>query len=179
MLRKLAAALLAAGLVLPYSCDVRPVEVLWSPDSVETWVALGIPVLVTLAYVLHNLVPPLARFHERHGALLHGLFRMVYFVLVGFYLNEAVSGEADAWVFPVIAIVATGALLYWQQRRGTKAQRLPLLLLGILGLAAIWQALATLDSGHLQIGGWLYSAGYALAVAVEIRALSGAPPVGG
>src|SRR5438034_5135359 len=74
LLKKLAAVLLLAGLGLPYGCDARPITVLWTSWSDPgTLFALGIPVLAALAYGLHSLLPPLARFHERHGAGLHGI----------------------------------------------------------------------------------------------------------
>ena len=81
LLKKLAAALLLVGLVLPYGCDARPIAVLWSSgDDLALLFTVGVPVLAAIAYGLHALLPALARFHERHGAGLHGIFRAVFFL---------------------------------------------------------------------------------------------------
>lgn len=177
MLRKLGAVLLAVGLCLPYGCDVRPITQIWQAENAGSWMMVGLPVLVVVAYVLHALVPPLARFHERHGAMLHGLFRMVYFVLAGATLYAALAGKRNELAFSAAALVVTGGLLVWQQRRGTKAQRLPLLLLIVAGLASLTQFLAGLDGGGLQVGAWVFTGGYVLAVATEVADLRAAPPV--
>jgi hypothetical protein len=174
MLKKLAAALLAVGLVLPYGCGVRPLTGAW--DGIEPVFLVGIPVLVTIAYVLHTFVPPLARFHERNGPFLHGVFRVVYFVLAGMYLLETIKGD-DPWFLGVAALVTTGAILYWSQGRGTKAQRLPLLLLIVVGLPAVYYCLSALRTGDLQYGGWLLTAGWLLAVGAEVDGLRAAPLV--
>lgn len=173
MLKKLAAALLAVGLVLPYGCDVRPLTGAW--DGLEPSLLVGIPVLVAVAYVLHTFVPALARFHERNGQVLHGLFRVVYFVLAGMYVQVTIKGEDAPWFVGVAALVTTGAILYWSQRRGTKAQRLPLLLLIVVGLPAIYYGVSGLHTGDLQYGGWLLTAGWLLAVGAELDGLRGAP----
>jgi len=177
MLKRLAAVLLLVGLCLPYGCDVRPITGVW--EDLETILMVGIPVLVTVAYALHVLLPPLARFHERNGAVLHGVFRATYLVLAGAYLYFALhkGGEHPEQFHAGVAIVLTAAVLWWQQRRGTKAQRLPLLLLLIVGLPAVLYFLTELHSHDLKIGGWIFTAGYLLAVALEIRDLVGAPRV--
>jgi len=118
MLRKIGAALVAVGLFLPYSPDVRVIASVWH-NAAEV-LFQGFPVLLAFVYVLHTFAPPLARFHERHGQALHGSLRMVYFVLVGAYLATATAGRAD-WpaLGPVLAaLVVTGGLLYWGQGRG-------------------------------------------------------------
>jgi len=133
MFKKVVAVLLLVGLVLPHSCGMVPVLGAW--DGIATTIMFGIPVLVTIAYVLHQLVPALARFHERHGAALHGFFWAVCLVLLGAYLAEALGADDEPRTRIAIAVsfVIASALLIWQQRRGTKAQRLPLLLLTIVG----------------------------------------------
>src|SRR2546430_8683826 len=94
MLRKIGAALVAVGLFLPYSPDVRVIASVWH-NAAEV-LFQGFPVLLAFVYVLHTFAPPLARFHGRHGQALHGSLRMVYFVLVGAYLATATAGRA-AW----------------------------------------------------------------------------------
>lgn len=175
MLKKLAAALLAVGLVLPYGCGVRPITGAW--DGIEPSILIGIPVLVTIAYVLHTFLPPLARFHERNGPALHGLFRVVYFLMAGMYLRETIEGGDDPWFLGVAALAVTGAILYWSQGRGTKAQRLPLLLLMVVGIPAVYYGLSGLRTGDLQYGGWLVTAGWLLAVVAEVDGLRSAPRV--
>lgn len=176
MLKKLAAVALLVGLCLPYTCDIRPITGAW--DDLAGAIGIGIPVLIGVAYSLHVLLPPLARFHERHGAMLHGLFRMVYFVLAGYYLADATGDATTARdrLAVVAGLVVTGALLYWEQQRGTKAQRLPLLLLLVFGIPAVSYFLSTVPGG-VQIGAWVVTAAYALAVALEVRDLAGAAPV--
>lgn len=175
MLKKLAAALLLVGLVLPYGFGVRPLTGAW--DGLEPSLMIGIPLLITIAYVLHTFLPPLARFHERNGPALHGLFRVVYFVLAGMYVHDGIARGSDGWVSWVAALVVTGGLLYWSQGRGTKAQRLPLLLLVVVGLPAVSYCLSGLDTGDLQAGGWVFTAGWVLAAAGEVAGLRGAPAV--
>src|SRR3989442_12780595 len=92
MLRKIGAALVAVGLFLPYSPDVRVIASVWH-NAAEV-LFQGFPVLLAFVYVLHTFAPPLARFHGRHGQALHGSLRMVYFVLVGAYLATATAGGA-------------------------------------------------------------------------------------
>lgn len=176
MLKKLAAVVLLVGLVLPHSCGVRPVVGAW--DGVGNAIMLGIPVLVTIAYALHQLVLALARFHARHGAALHGFFRAVCLVLLGMYLSAALGDDAAprARIATAVSVVVAGALLFWQQSRGTKAQRLPLLLLTIVGVAALWAFVGWVGDG-LQYGGWVFTAGWLLAVGAEVSGLRGATPV--
>lgn len=176
MLKKIGAAVLLVGLCLPYGCDITPITGVW--DDAASIVGLGIPVVIAVAYGAHTFLPPLARFHERNGALLHGLFRMVYCVLVGFYLGDALSDKSDRsdrWS-TIITFAITGALLFWEQGRGTKAQRLPLLLLIIFGIPAINYFELTVWDGA-QVGMWVLTAGYLLAVGAEVRALASAAPV--
>ena len=177
MLKKLAAALLAVGLVLPYGCGVRPLIGAW--DGIEPTFLVGIPVLVTIAYVLHTFVPALARFHERNGPFLHGVFRVVYFMLAGMSRPQPIAGGEgdDPWFLGVAALVVTGAILYWSQGRATKAQRLPLLLLMVVGIPAVYYCLSGLRTADLQYGGWLFTVGWLLAVGAEVNGLRGAPQV--
>src|SRR2546422_1222578 len=77
MLKKIGAVLLAVGLFLPYTPGNRIVTGLF--QDIPTILFQGVPVLITIAYVLHNFVPPLAQFHQRQGQGLHGLFRVVFF----------------------------------------------------------------------------------------------------
>jgi hypothetical protein len=178
LVRRAAAVLLLAGLVLPYSCDARPITVLWSSwDDLATLFTVGIPVLVALAYGLHRLVPALARFHERNGAALHGLFRAVFFLLAGAYLMRGLERRDKDFPSWLISLLFCGGLLVWQQQRGTKAQRLPLLLLTIVGLPALYYASALVPDGGMQYGGWVFTLGYVAAVAAEVVALRAAPPV--
>src|SRR5437016_12628615 len=129
MLRKLGATLVAVGLFLPYSPDVRVIASVWH-NAAEV-LFQGFPVLLAFVYVLHTLVPAFARFDQRHGQRLHGALRMGYFVLVGAYLATATAGRAD-WpaLGPVLgALVSTSGLLYWGQVRGTNAEPSPLVVL--------------------------------------------------
>ncbi|HEY6110647.1 MAG TPA: hypothetical protein VIV56_17215, partial [Gemmatimonadales bacterium] len=84
MLKRLGALMLLAGLCLPYGCDIRPITGVW--HEVPTIVLLGVPVLATVIYALHTLVPVLAAFHERHSRTLHAVFRVIYYALLGGYL---------------------------------------------------------------------------------------------
>ncbi|MGH7538856.1 MAG: hypothetical protein ACREMF_09490 [Gemmatimonadales bacterium] len=177
MLRKLAAVILAVGLCLPYGCDVRPISGVW--HDVPTLLFLGIPVLATVAYVLHTLVPPLAAFHERHGQRLHGILRMVYFVLAGGYLAAAVT-KREGWpglIAAAVALLVTGGSLTWQQGRGTKATRVPLLLLLCAGVPEIAYLVVFLKEGELQAGGWVYTAGWLLALLGESQVLKVQPTI--
>jgi len=177
MLKKIGAALVAVGLFLPYSPDVRVIASVWH-NAAEV-LFQGFPVLLAFVYALHTFVPPLARFHQRLGQALHGSLRMVYFVLVGAYLATAAAGRAD-WpaLGPVLAaLVITGGLLYWGQGRGTKAERLPLLLLIAGGVPLIAYFIETLHAGALAYGGWVFTAGYVLALAGEVQGLRAAPRI--
>ena len=177
MLRRIGAALVAVGLFLPYSPDVRVIASVWH-NAAEV-LFQGLPVLLAFVYVLHTFAPPLARFHQRHGQGLHGALRMVYFVLAGAYLATATAGRAD-WpaLGPVLAaLVVTGGLLYWGEGRGTKAERLPLLLLVAGGVPTIAYFIETLRAGALAYGGWVFTAGYVLAVVGEVQASRAAPKI--
>jgi len=177
MLKKLAALLLLVGLCLPYGCDVRPVAGVW--HELPAILFLGIPVIVTVIYGLHALVPPLTAFHERHSVALHGILKLVYFGLVGGYLAFAVT-KREGWPDPIdtaVAIVVTGILIVWQERRGTKAARLPLLLLTAIGVPEVAFAMAFLRTGGVQVGGWVVTAGWLLGVLTEAQTLSAAPIV--
>jgi ABC-type amino acid transport system permease subunit len=177
MLKRISAVLLLVGLGLPYGCDTRPITAVWAEP--EVILMIGIPVLVTVAYALHVLLPALARFHERHGAVLHGIFRAAYLLLAGAYLFFAIrkEGEHADKFHALVALVLTAALLWWQQRRGTKAQRLPLLLLVIVGLPEVLYFLSAMHAHDVDIGGYLFTAGYLLAVGLEVRDLRGAPRI--
>src|SRR3989442_5786864 len=137
MLKRLGAVLLAVGFLLPYSPDVRVIVSVWH-NAAEV-LFQGVPLLIGVAYVLHTFVPPLARFHQRRGPALHGVFRMVYFVLVGAYVATAAAGRAD-WpaAGPVLrAPGCTGARLYWGQGGGAEGGRVAVVLLICGGGAAI------------------------------------------
>src|SRR5437867_10975855 len=128
MLKKIAAGLLLVGLALPYSCGARPVVAAW--DDLSTIMLIGVPVIAAAAYALVTLVPALARFQERHGRTMHAGGRAIFLALWGAYLYGGLAGLKDEsgnpleWITP---LVVTGALLYWQQQRGTKTERLQLL----------------------------------------------------
>jgi hypothetical protein len=175
MLKKLAAVILLVGLCLPYSCDVRPITGVWS--TFPSILFVGIPVLCVVAYVLHNFVPPLAAFHERHGQRLHAILRVLYFALAGAYLAYAVTKNTD-WpgMLPVAAaLVVTGVILIWQQGRGTKATRVPLLLLLCAGVPAF--AYAVELRADLKVGAWVFLAGWLLGVFAEMQVLKVQPTI--
>src|SRR2546430_16835691 len=117
--------MLAVGLFLPYG-PARIITIVW--QGVSTILFSGVPVLITIAYVLHSFVPPLAQFHRRYGQGLHGLFRVVFFVPAGGYLAMSPAREHAGWPAPLPAIVppgAMGAVRYWGPGRGTQGQRAP------------------------------------------------------
>jgi len=176
MFKKTLAVLLLAGLVLPYSCDTSPILGSW--DGALTTAMFGVPVLVTIAYALHQLLPALARFHERHGAALHGLFRAICLVLWGVYLGALLGEHTETrdLIALSITLLVAAALLIWQQGRGTKAQRVPLLLLTIAGLGAVY-AFAWFVGRELAYGGWFVTAAWLLAVGAEVNGLQGASRV--
>jgi hypothetical protein len=181
MLKKLAALILLVGLCLPYGCDIRPILGAW--DDVPTMLFLGIPVVATVIYALHSVVPMLAGFHERHSRLLHRIFRVVYFGLIGGYMAFAVTGR-EGWpgkLETAAALIVTGVLFVWQQNRGTTAARLPLLLLTAVGVPEVAYLIVFLKDGPLQVGGWVFTAGWLLGVIAEARVLAVAPrmPHGG
>jgi undecaprenyl pyrophosphate phosphatase UppP len=175
MLKKLAALILAVGLCLPYSCDVRPITGVWT--TIPSILFVGVPVLAVVAYVLHNLIPPLAAFHERHGQRLYAILRLVYLGLAIVYLAYAVTKNTD-WpgLLPVAAaLVVTGVILVWQQGRGTKATRVPLVLLLCGGVPAI--AYAVELHTDLKIGAWVVLAGWVLGVFAELQVLRVQPTI--
>ena len=177
MLNRLAALLLLVGLCLPYAGDVRPITGVW--HDLPSILFLGIPVIAGVIYGLHTLVPPLAAFHERNGAALHTIFRVVYFGLVGGYLAFAVTKRQDqpGLIETAVALVVTGTLVVWKQRRGTKAVRLPMLLLAVVGVPDVAYLAALLGSGGVQAGAWVLTAGWVLGVLSEVRTLAVAPIV--
>src|SRR2546425_1275571 len=77
---------------------------------------------------------------------------------------------------PGVAVI-TGGLLYWGQGRGTKTERLPLLLLIAGGVPTIAYFIETLRAGALAYGGWVFTAGYILAVVGEVQGLRAAPKI--
>jgi len=170
MFKKTLAVILLAGLVLPYSCGTSPILGSW--DGALTTAMFGVPVLVTIAYALHQLLPALARFHEHHGAALHGLFRAICLVLFGVYLGALLGEDVETRdrIAGSITLLVAAALLIWQQGRGTKAQRLPLLLLTIAGLAAVY-AFVLFVGGGLAYGGWIVTAAWLLATGAEVSGL--------
>src|SRR6266702_4332231 len=156
MFKRLAAVVLLVGLVLPHSCGVSPLFGAW--QGVATAIMFGIPVLVTIAYVLHHLAPALARFHERHGAALHGFFRAVCFILLGVYVGAALDEDSElrARIATGVSLVVTLALLLW-----------------VVGVGAIWAFVAYVGDG-MQAGGWVFTVGWLLAVGAEVNGLRGA-----
>jgi hypothetical protein len=164
------------GLCLPYACDVRPVTDVWrgSPASV---LPLAVPLVAAVLWGLLELAPPVAAGLERRGAAWHGALRAVYLLLAGAYLVRALGPQASGpeRLGVAAALLVTGGLLVWQQGRGTKAQRVPLLLLAIAGIPVVVYPVAT--EFALQVGGWLVTAGWALGVMEEARLLAATPPV--
>lgn len=175
MLRKLAAAVMLVGLSLPYACDVRPVVGVW--DDVPSALLFGVPLLAVVLYALLTLAPPVARALQSKGPAWHGVLRAVFFVLAGGYLLRAVRQDASSEdrLGVAAALLVAGVMLVWHQGRGTKADRLPLLLLAIVTIPVVdllvWSQL------DLQVGGWLVSAGWALAVVEEVRLLRVTPSI--
>src|SRR5713226_9080741 len=98
MLKKIGAVMLAVGLVLPYG-PARIITIVW--QGVPTILFSGGPGLMTIAYGLHSLVPPLAQFHRRYGQGLHGLFRVVFFMLAGGYLAMSLAKDHAGWPAPL------------------------------------------------------------------------------
>lgn len=175
MLKKLAAVILGVGLCLPYSCDVRPITGAWT--NVPTILFVGIPVLAVIAYVLHTLIPPLAAFHERHGQRLYAILHLLYLGLAAAYLAYAVSRNSGGpGLLPVAAaLVVTGVMIIWQQGRGTKATRVPLLLLLCGGVAAI--AYAVELRADLNVGAWVFLTGWVLGAFAESLVLRVQPTI--
>lgn len=175
MLKKIAAGLLLVGLALPYSCGARPVASAWG--DLPTIMLIGIPVFLAAVYAAVALLPAAARFQERHGRTLHALGRAVFLALWGAYLYAGLNGDSEAPLVWIPPLVLTAALLYWQQQRGTKTERLQLLRLTIVGLPALMYLLSGLKSGGLQIGAWVLTAGWVLGVVAEVETLQRAPKV--
>ena len=177
MLKRLAALMLAVGLCLPYGCDVRPIVGAW--HTLPTILFLGLPVLASVIYALHTWVPALAAFHERHGRTLYAILRVLYFGLAGAYLAFAVT-KRESWpglIAAAAALVITGGAVTWQQGRGTKATRVPLLLLLCAGVPEIAFLVEFLRHGDLQVGGWLYTSGWLLALFAETQVLKVQPTI--
>src|SRR5258708_14652292 len=174
MFKKLAAGLMLVGLALPYSCGARPVVVAW--DDLPSVLLLGIPVIAAVAYALVALLPTVARFQERHGRTLHAAGRALFLVLWGAYLYAGLKGDSEGppWL---ASLVVTGALLYWQQQRGTKTERLQPLRLTVVGLPAAIYLVSGLIAGGLQIGAYVLTAGWLLGVVAEVQTLQRAPMV--
>jgi hypothetical protein len=175
LLAMLAAFVIVAGLLLPFLAPALIVSV-WGDAA--TAVFSGIPVIAAVAYVLHTFVPPLARFHGRYGPLLHGIFRATYLILAGGYLQAGLT-EPEAWPSWVPALALSGALVWWSQRRGTKAQRLSLLLLACTALPAVQFFVIGVRTFMPHPGGMLLTGGLALAVLAEVLRLrrAGAAPM--
>ena len=168
--------LLAVGPWLPGSFGVRPVTFLVQDAS--GFVTVGIPILFAFAYAATTLAPPLARRAARDGRALHGVLRAVFFIFVGLSLGAALADpghtSASDWAARVLAVVLGAGLVYWTQGRGTKAQRVPLLLLAIFGLAAV-AVLWNFPLREWQYGAWTLLAGYIAAVVSEVAVLRPAP----
>jgi|ERR1041384_2109393 hypothetical protein len=175
MLKKLAAGLMLVGLALPYSCGARPVVI--AGDDLPTVMLIGIPVIAALAYALVTLVAPAARFQERHGRTMHAAGRAIFLALWGAYLYAGLKGDSDGPLEWIVPVVVTGALLYWQQQRGTKTERLQLLRLTVVGLPVVMYLVSGLISGGLQVGAWVLTAGWVLGVWAEVQTLQRAPKV--
>src|SRR3989449_8933637 len=177
MLKKIGAVLLAVGLFLPYTPGNRIVSGLL--QDAPTILFQGVPVLITIAYGPHSFSPPLAQFHQPQGQGLHGLFRVVFFVLAGACLAMSLAQAHAGWpthLHVIVALVVTGGLLYWSQGRGTKAERLPLLLLICAGVPTIAYFLDAVHAGELMYGGWVFTAGYFGAAAGAGQGRPGRPP---
>lgn len=182
LLKKLGAVLLLVGLLLPYGWGVRPVTTLWpgvGADEFRTLVMSGVPVLAALLYVAHALLRPVTLSLERHGPALHGALRAVYFILAGVYVGTALveGASVDARLAALAAAGFTGLLLYWQQQRGSKAQRLPLLLLTVSGLALVYGWVLAGVRGSFDYGAYVVTAGFVLAAASEVTALRALPKI--
>ena len=90
-------------------------------------------------------------------------------------LHEREHDDSPARV--LVALAVTGALLYWGQGRGTKAERLPLLLLICAGIPTIAYFLDAAHAGELRYGGWVFTVGYLVAAAGEVQGLRAAPKI--
>ncbi len=176
MLRKLAAVLVLVGLGLPYAGDVRPVTDAWQGSAADV-LRLAVPLLAATLYGLRELAAPIAAALERGGPTVHGALRATYLVLAGGFLLAVLGQDTpkSERLGVAVALLVTGVLLVWQQGRGTKAQRVPLLLLAIVGLPALVFPVATRFG--LQVGGWLVTGGWVLGIIEEVRLLRATPPV--
>jgi hypothetical protein len=172
MLKKLGAALLLVGLLLPYSCDARPITAMWNAGSLNDVLTISIPVLAAAIYILHRLAPPVARFHERYAVPLSALLFFLTVVVAAAFVYDALSGDGDEWMFAIVGVVVVAAILFWARRRGTMVDRLPLLMLAPVGIAALSFFTSLLDTGDLKAGGWLATAGYVLATVGEITSVA-------
>ena len=176
-MKKLASVLLLIGIFTPYSCDVRPIETLWSDDGSGLFF-FGVPVLLSIAYAFHNLAPAFARTVGRRAEGLHWWLRLLYFGSLAGWLVMCISDAYDPLDLLQLAILLSAVFvtlgLYLKGRRQvTLAMRIPLLALAIIGLPAVFEFL--FEFGKLQYGAWIFSAGYALAVAAELREPKRAP----
>ncbi len=137
----------------------------------------GIPVLAAVCYGILRLLPAATRGVDGVGPLLFVLLRGLYVLLAGTYLLSAIRQTAPATerLGVALALLVTGVVLVWQRGKGTSAQRVPLLLLAILGLAVV--DVLVLTQLELQVGGWLVTAGWMLAVLEEGRLLRVMPRV--
>ena len=75
------------------------------------------------------------------------------------------------------ALAISGALMWWQQRRGTEAQRLPLLLLACTALPAVQFFVIGVLTMIPHPGGMLLTAGLGLEVVAEVMRLRREAPV--
>ncbi len=134
--------------------------------------------LAAVAYCILAFLRAFARLVERRGAAPERLLAGLYAALLAFWwitsVFDGMSREELAWL--LLASAFTLGLLVFARRRGAPGARAPLLLLCLLGLPAVLFFLSELKS--LQYGGWIFSAGYALAVILEARDLRKKPPGG-
>jgi hypothetical protein len=131
-----------------------------------------------VSYILHELVPPLGRFHQRNAAALEITLLLLYFVVAGAFVYGAVRSNAfDEGLFNVVGVVVTLPLLLWALRRGTSADRLPLLMLAVIGTAGVTFFLSGLDTGDLKVGAWVGTAGWLLATILKIAESRGSASV--
>lgn len=175
MLRKLAAAVVLVGLCLPYACDSRAITSVW--ETVPDVAMFGVPVLAAVFYGALRLLPPVTRGVDRAGPALFMSLRGLYVLLAAAYLVGAIRQTATATerLGVALALLVTGVALVWQRGKGTTAQRVPLVLLAILGLPIV--DVLVLTELELQTGGWLVTAGWILAVLEEGRLLHAMPRV--
>jgi hypothetical protein len=74
-------------------------------------------------------------------------------------------------------VVAGGALLAWSWRR-PKPARLPLVMLASIGVAVVGDFASLVGSGDLEVGAWILTAGYLLAVVAAVTGSRAAGPAG-